>query len=90
MNVRRNLRVRDISGLIESRLWAQILVAMVVGVGLGLLLSPQTLDAGSSPALSQPLLRLFNCSRPCVGAACVVACCSCGCHHCRRQHLLVF
>ena len=42
MNVRRNLRVRDISGLIESRLWAQILVAMVVGVGLGLLLSPQT------------------------------------------------
>ena len=37
MNVRRNLRVRDISGLIESRLWAQILVAMVVGVGLGLL-----------------------------------------------------
>ena len=42
MNVRRNLRVRDIRGLIESRLWAQILVAMVVGVGVGLLLSPQT------------------------------------------------
>ena len=35
MNVRRNLRVRDISGLIESRLWAQILVAMVVrGIAL--------------------------------------------------------
>ncbi|WP_430431227.1 dicarboxylate/amino acid:cation symporter [Oceanicaulis sp.] len=42
MNVRRNLRVRDIRGLIESRLWAQILVAMVMGVGVGLLLSPQT------------------------------------------------
>ncbi|WP_306014766.1 dicarboxylate/amino acid:cation symporter [Oceanicaulis sp. MMSF_3324] len=42
MNVRRNLRVRDISGLIESRLWAQILVAMGVGVALGLMLSPQT------------------------------------------------
>lgn len=42
MNLRTNLRFRDISGLIESRLWAQILLAMGLGVGLGLVLSPQT------------------------------------------------
>ena len=58
MNVRRNLRVRDIRGLIESRLWAQILVAMVVGVGVGLLLSPQTegpfsLEAGTAEAVAE-------------------------------------
>ncbi|WP_022701065.1 dicarboxylate/amino acid:cation symporter [Oceanicaulis alexandrii] len=58
MNVRRNLRVRDIRGLIESRLWAQILVAMVVGVGVGLLLSPQTegpfsLEAGTAEDVAE-------------------------------------
>lgn len=42
MNVRRNLRTRDVRGLIQSRLWAQILIAMVLGVALGLILSPET------------------------------------------------
>jgi len=42
MNLRRNLRTRDVRGLVQSKLWAQILIAMVLGVGLGLLLSPET------------------------------------------------
>jgi len=42
MNIRRNLPARDIRGLVRSRLWAQILIAMAAGVLLGLLLSPET------------------------------------------------
>ena len=37
---RHALKLRAVSGLLSSRLWAQILIAMVGGVALGALLAP--------------------------------------------------
>ncbi|WP_371156448.1 dicarboxylate/amino acid:cation symporter [Jannaschia sp. 2305UL9-9] len=48
-HVDQRLRLRDIRALIRTRLWAQILVAMILGVATGLALSP---SGGTSVALS--------------------------------------
>jgi len=48
--MQKRLRLQDIRGLIRSRLWAQILVAMTLAVTLGMLMTP----GGTSPmALSE-------------------------------------
>ena len=53
----RLFRLRDIRGLIESRLWAQILVAMLAAVLTGILLSP---GSGSPVALDAGRVDLFG------------------------------
>ncbi|MFP1679875.1 dicarboxylate/amino acid:cation symporter [Alloalcanivorax sp. C16-2] len=56
--MRQSLSIREVSALIRTRLWLQIVIAMVLGVALGLPLSPESggplaLDGATAAALGE-------------------------------------